>query len=170
MSMGKRGPKSRFVDAVCPNDRCSQFGIKGQGNIVGNGTYPTKSGRIRKFICVACHTVFCERTNTVFYDLRTEKETVLLALGMLLNGMSLRTIAKVLEINLDTMIRWLSRAADQSEEVNKVLLRDLALSEEELDKFWTILEKRLHRGITITEHTLEFETAKEVLSEPPLKD
>src|SRR5512136_3020177 len=126
--MGKRGPKPKFVDVACPNGRCKQFGIKGQGNIVGNGTYPTKSGRIRKYVCTECRSVFCERTNTVFYDLRTEKKTVLLALGMLLNGMSLRTIAKILEINLDTMIRWLSRAADQSEDTNKILMKDLALS------------------------------------------
>ena len=106
--MGKRGPKSKFVDIACPNDRCNRFGIKGQGNIIGNGTYPTKSGRIRKYICTSCRTVFCERTNTVFYDLRTEEDTVLLALKMLLNGMSLRSIARILELSLDTVRRWLA--------------------------------------------------------------
>jgi len=101
--MGKRGPKPKFVDVACPNDRCNQFGIKGEGNIIGNGTYPTKSGRIRKYICTTCGTVFCERTNTVFYDLRTEEDTILLALKLLLNGMSLRSIARILEISLDTV-------------------------------------------------------------------
>ena len=86
--MGKRGPRPKFVDVACPNNKCNQFGIKGQGNIIGNGTYPTRSGRIRKYICISCRTVFCERTNTVFYDLRTGEDTVLLALKMLLNGMS----------------------------------------------------------------------------------
>jgi transposase-like protein len=144
--MGKRGPKPKFVHISCPNDGCDQFEIKGQGNIIGNGTYPTKSGRIRKYICTACRSVFCERTNTVFYDLRTEKGTILLALKMVLKGMSLRLIAEVLEINLETLVRWLSRAADRSEEVNKVLSRDLSLSQMELDELWTIVGKKLHRG------------------------
>jgi transposase-like protein len=144
--MGKRGPKPKFADVACPNDRCKRFGIKSRGNIIGNGTYPTKSGRIRKFICTACRAVFCERTNTVFYDLRTEEEKVLLALKLLLNGKSLRSIAEVLEICLDTVIRWLSRAVDQSEEVNRVLLRELELSLAELDEFWTIVGRKLHRG------------------------
>ncbi|MDD1753716.1 MAG: helix-turn-helix domain-containing protein [Methanotrichaceae archaeon] len=148
--MGKRGPKPKFVHVACPNDRCNRFEIKGQGNIIGNGTYPTKSGRIRKYICTACHAVFCDRTNTVFYDLRTEKETVLLALKLLLDGMSLRSIAEALEISQDTVIRWLSRTADQSEEVNKVLSRNLSLSQVELDGLWTIVEKKLHRGTTAT--------------------
>ena len=143
--MGKRGPKPKFVDVACPNDKCNQFGVKGQGNIIGNGTYPTKSGRIRKYICTSCRTIFCERTNTVFYDLRTEEDTVLLALKMLLNGMSLRSIARILEISLDTVRWWLSRAANQSEEVNEVLLRELDISKVELDELWTIVEKKLHR-------------------------
>jgi transposase-like protein len=151
--MGKRGPKPKFVDVACPNDRCNQFGIRGQRNIVGNGTYPTKSGRIRKYICTFCHIVFCGRTNTVFYDLRTKEDTVLLALKMLLNGMSLRSIARILEISLDTVRRWLSRAADQSEAVNEVLLRELNISKVELDELWTIVGKKVHREVTITKTT-----------------
>jgi transposase-like protein len=144
--MGKRGPKPKFVGVACPNDRCSQFGINGQGNIIGNGSYSTKSGRIRKYICTGCRAVFCERTNTIFYDLRTGEEKVLLALRLLLNGKSLRSIAEVLEIGLDTVIRWLTRAADQSEDVNKVLMREFELSLVELDEFWTIVGRQLHRG------------------------
>ena len=115
--------------------------------------HPTKSGRIRKYICTSCRTIFCERTNTVFYDLRTEEDTVLLALKMLLNGMSLRSIARILEISLDTVRRWLSRAANQSEEVNEVLLRELDISKVELDELWTIVEKKLHRGAITTKMT-----------------
>ena len=44
-----------------------------------------------------------------------KEDTVPLALKLLLNGMSLQSIARVLEISLDTVRRWLSRAAGQSE-------------------------------------------------------
>jgi len=77
-----------------------------------------------------------------------------LALKLLLNGMSLRSIARVLEISLDTVRRWLSRAAGQSEEVNEVLLRDLDISKVELDELWTIVGKKVHREV-ITAKTTE---------------
>lgn len=41
--MGKRGPKQKFTDVVCPNEDCKFHGISGQGNIVGNGTYQPKT-------------------------------------------------------------------------------------------------------------------------------
>ena len=151
--MGKRGPKSKFVDIACPNDSCNQFRIKGQGNIIGNGTYTTKSGKIRKYICTACHVVFCERTNTIFYDLRTDEDKLLSALKLLLAGKSLRSIADGLEIGLDTVIRWLYRAVDQKDNVNGVLLNELELSLAELDEFWTIMGRQLHREITIMSST-----------------
>jgi len=49
--MGKRGPKPKFAHVACPNKECKFHGIPGQGNIVGNGTYQTKNGRVRKYIC-----------------------------------------------------------------------------------------------------------------------
>jgi transposase len=72
---------------------------------------------------------------------------------MLLNGMSLRAIARILEVSLDTVRRWLARAADQSEEVNEVLLRELDISKVELDELWTVVEKKLHREAITTEMT-----------------
>jgi transposase len=72
---------------------------------------------------------------------------------MLLNGMSLRSIARILEISLNTVRRWLSRAAYQSEEVNEVLLRELDISKVELDELWTIVEKKLPREVTTTKTT-----------------
>ena len=78
---------------------------------------------------------------------------MLLALKMLLNGMSLRSIARILEISLNTVRRWLARAAYQSEEVNEVLLRELDISKVELDELWTIVGKKLHREVTTTKTT-----------------
>ena len=84
--MGERGPKPKFVDMACPNESCRDYGKAGNGNIVGNGTYHTKSGTVRKYICRRCSRSFCDRTNTVFFDLRTEDKTVLIALKLVLKG------------------------------------------------------------------------------------
>jgi transposase len=61
---------------------------------------------------------------------------------MILEGMSLRGVAEVLEVKIDTVRRWLSRAAEHSEEVNKVLMRDLVISKVELDELWTFVQKK----------------------------
>ena len=140
--MGKRGPKQKFMDIPCPNEHCKAYGKTGLGNIVANGTYQIKSGRVRKYICHTCSKSFSDRTNTAFYDLRTEEEKVILALKMVLKEMTLRGIADVLGIKLDTVRGWLKRAAQQSEEINKVLMKDLKVSKVELDELWTFVKKK----------------------------
>ena len=146
--MGSRGPKPGFNDVSCPNERCNFFGKPGKGNIVGNGTYKTKSGKVRKYICRSCDGVFCDRTNTAFFDLRTNDEKVLIALKMVIKGMSLRSVAEILGVKLDTVRRWLFLAAQHSEEVNKVLLKDLDVSKIELDELWTFVKKKQFRKWT----------------------
>lgn len=140
--MGLRGPKPKFYNIACTNEECGLYGIAGEANIVGNGTYQTKSGAVRKYICRSCGRVFCDRTNTAFFDLRTKDEIILIALKMVIKGMSLRSIAEILNVKLDTVRGWLARAAEHSEEVNKVLLKDLKISKVELDELWTFVKKK----------------------------
>ncbi|HHD16936.1 MAG: hypothetical protein DRN37_06465 [Thermoplasmata archaeon] len=143
--MGLRGPKSKFNDVTCPNEDCGLFGVTNQGNIVGNGRYQTKSGPVRKYICKSCGKVFCDRTNTAFFDLRTKDEKVLIALKMILKGMSMRNTAEILDVKLDTVRGWLTRAAEYSDEVNKVLLKELNVSKVELDELWAFVKKKQFR-------------------------
>ena len=140
--MGKRGKAPKYDDVFCTNHACSLYGKVKKGNIVSNGTYSTKSGRVRKFICRNCGSIFNERTGTVFFDLRTPEEKVILALKLLLKGMSVRGIAEVLGSKPDTILSWLRRAAQHSVEVDTFLLRDLKVSKVELDELWTFVKKK----------------------------
>ncbi len=142
--MAKRGrkPKYKLLDEACPNLRCSLYGKKGKGNIVSNGTYRTKEGRrVRRFLCKLCGESFCSRAGTIFYDLRTPEEKVILALKLLVKGMTLRGVAEVLEVKLDTVRHWLKVAAGHSEKVNERLLKELKVSQVELDALWTFVKK-----------------------------
>jgi transposase-like protein len=140
--MGKRGKAPKYEDVSCTNHTCGLYGKTKQGNIVSNGTYSTKSGRVRKFICRTCGNVFNDRTGTVFFDLRTAEDKVILALKLLIKGMSVRGIAEVLGSKPDTVLSWLRRAAEHSEEVDAFLLRDLKVSKVELDELWTFVKKK----------------------------
>ena len=147
-TMGARGPKSKFIDEACPNKKCGMYGQVNQGNIAGNGTYQTHNGRVRKFVCRSCGTTFCDRKNTAFFDFKTKDEKVMLALKMIVKGMSMRGVADVLDIKLDTVRKWVNRAADHSEEVNAVLLKEMKVSKVELDELWTFVQKKQFREWT----------------------
>lgn len=134
-----------FSEVACPNEECEQYGRTGQGNIIGNGTYATKSGRVRKYICRTCGRVFCDRSNTMFYDLRTSEDKVVLALKLILKGMSQRSIAEVLEVCPKSVSTWRSRASDQSEAITETRLNDLEVPRVEMDELWTFVGKKESR-------------------------
>ena len=140
--MGKRGKAPEFLDVFCSNPECKLAGRTGQGNIVGNGTYQSRNGRVRKFICRSCGKVFNDRTGTFFSDLRTPEDKVLLALKLLLKGMGIRAIAEVLQTKPNTVLAWLRRAAEHSTEVEKHWLGELKVDKVELDELWTFVKKK----------------------------
>jgi len=140
--MGKRGPKPKFTGIACPNNHCTYYGMVNAGNIVGNGTYQTKSRRVRKYICRECDAVFSDRNNTVFYDIRSEESKVVDACRLLVKGLSIRSAADFLQVKEETVSGWLSRAAEHCQEINDVLMKNLKVSKVELDEFWTFVQKQ----------------------------
>ena len=68
----------------CPNPKCSHHNLMNRGNISSIATYLTQSGKRRIFRCGVCQRSFSETRDTVFFDLRTPEEKVMLALKMLL--------------------------------------------------------------------------------------
>jgi transposase-like protein len=138
----KRGPKPKYLDIACPNPKCKHFGKKGLGNVVSNGTYRTRStGKARLFLCRTCGKAFSSRAGTAFFDLRSPKKKVLMGLRLLAEGLGLRGTSRVLEVKLDTIRRWLATSALHCEQVSEMLLRDLKLSQVQVDELWTFVKK-----------------------------
>lgn len=143
--MGARGPRSKLESVKCPNKICHMHGQMGNGNVVGDDTYRTKSGIVRRFLCRACGRTFSERSNTAFFNLRSEDKEMLKALKMVLRGMSIRGTAEILEVHPDTVRAWLRRAAEHGEEVNDVLLKEMEISKVELDELWISVQENHFR-------------------------
>ena len=137
----KRGRKPRFRTVACPNARCKVFGRLGSGMVVSNGTYFVGSARVRKFICRHCGKVFNSRARTPFRWLHTPQRKVLMALKLLVKGLSLRGTAEVLEVKLDTVRNWLRKAAQHSDAVSRMLIQELRLSQVQVDELWTFVKK-----------------------------
>ncbi len=131
---------------ICPNQACSLYGKKGKGNIILNGTYKRKAGLTSKrFICKECGKSFCSRSNTLFYDLRSPEDKVLIALKLLVKGMPLRGVAEVLKVKLDTVRHWLAVAAQDNENINIILKKEMKVSQFHLDALWSFVESNALR-------------------------
>jgi len=138
----KRGPKPKYFDIACPNPKCRRYAKKGFGNVVSNGTYRTRStGKARLFLCRTCGKAFSSRSGTAFFDLRSPRKKVLMGLRLLAEGLGLRGTSRVLEVKLDTIRRWLATAALHCEQVSDMLVRDLNLSQVQVDELWTFVKK-----------------------------
>lgn len=129
-------------DQSCPNRECSKYGQKNQGNIRSAASYLTQSGKRRIFECKVCHKMFSETRDTVFFDLRTSEEKVMMALKMILVGVELSGISFVLGVKEETVIEWLKRAAEKSKEINKFFLRELPVTEVQLDEMWSFVMRK----------------------------
>ena len=120
---------------------CTHYRRMQQGNVSAIATYLTQSGKRRVFRCCTCATHFAEIHETVFFDLRTSEEKVMMALKMLLVRVDLTGISFVLSVTEETVLAWLTRAAQQAEAINHHLLRDLPVTQGQLDEMWNFIAR-----------------------------
>ena len=126
----------------CPNPDCSHYRLMHRGNISAVSTYMTQSGKRRIFCCSKCERPFSETRDTVFFDLRTPEEKVMMALKMLLVKVALSDISFVLGVTEATVLEWLRRAAQKAHEINTHLLRDLPVTQVQLDEMWNFIRRK----------------------------
>ena len=126
----------------CPNPECTHYRRLQQSNVSAIATYLTHSGKRRIFRCHTCATHFAETRETVFFDLRTSEEKVIMALKMLLVRVNLTGIGFVLGVTEETVLAWLQRAAKQAEAINQHLLRNLPVTQVQLDEMWNFIERK----------------------------
>ncbi len=120
----------------CPNAECADYGKVGAGNI---RIHCSADRRLR---CATCNRRFSARQGTIFYKLRTDEEKVLAGLKMLAERNSARATARVLGTNEDTVLKWLAKAAEHAAEVSDLLVRNLAVSQVQLDEMWSFVGKK----------------------------
>ncbi len=126
----------------CPNPKCSHHSMIGHGNVRAIATYETKSGKRRILECKTCGTAFSETRDTVFFDLRTPEEKVIMALKMMLVRVDLAGICFVLGVTEETALDWLGKAAKKAHEINEFLLRNITVTQVQLDEMWNFIGRK----------------------------
>jgi transposase-like protein len=121
---------------VCPNPECPDYGKVDAGNI---GIHSRADKRL---YCTTCKERFSARQGTIFYNLKTEEDKVLLALKLLVERNSIRATSRILDSTQGAVSGWLKRAAEHVDEVNDHLMRDLRPNQLQLDEFWSFVGKK----------------------------
>jgi hypothetical protein len=121
----------------CPNPECRQYNVINRGNVRALATYQTQSGKRRIFQCQPCERSFAEPRDTGFFDLRTPEEQVRMALKMLLVKVALAGSGFVLGVTAETTWEWWRRAAHQAETIKAHVLRELPVTQGQLEERWS---------------------------------
>ncbi len=143
--------KPKNWNQPCPNTECQSYGLMNKGNISAISTYLTQSGKRRIFKCCDCGTTFSETRDTVFFDLKTHEDKVMMALKMILVKVGLSGISFVLEVKVETVLEWLDRAYKKADEINVTLLKELSVTEVQLDEMWSFVKRKVSKkaGVAI---------------------
>jgi len=139
--MGERGPKQQFTDVSCPNTDCKKYGRIDGGNIIGNGTYETSAGTVRKFICKECGQVFNSRTGTAYEGIRSPQDKFDLVIKCLNEGMGVRATARTAGCSVNTVKKWTSRSGHQAKGVMERMEHGLKPKGIQFDEMSGILKK-----------------------------
>jgi transposase-like protein len=108
-------------------------------------THPISNGSShghRQWRCRACGRSFRATTGTPLAQLKTPVDEIVRALLVVLRRGSLRAAQEITGHKYETIGQWLRRAGHHAEALTTVLVRDLQLTEVEVDEFWSFVRKK----------------------------
>jgi IS1 family transposase len=132
--------RPRTIDTqqqFCPDQDCSYYGWTGRGNLRANGHPGSKPWR--QFQCVACHGYFQETHGTIFHGKRVVPERLVWAVGALAEGLGIRAVARVFEVDPNTVLEWLVEVADHAAAFSQYFLHDVRVTQVQLDELFALL-------------------------------
>ena len=119
----------------CDNATCPDYGKVGAGNI------KVFSHVERRYYCVTCRRTFSADKHAFFETLRCPRATVLEALALLVERNSLRAAARLTRHSPNRVLHWLALAGQHGAVVSDALIRDLSLTQIQIDELWTFVKK-----------------------------
>ena len=121
----------------CPEPTCRYYGWVGRGNIRANG-HPS-GGPWRQLFCVACRGYFLETCGTPLHGKRVPPERLVWAVTALAEGLGIRAVARVFEVDPTMVLQWLVEAADQVAAFSQYFLHDVHVDQVQLDELFALL-------------------------------
>jgi len=121
----------------CPDPACTYGGWLGLGNITSNG-HPS-GGPWRQLHCTGCGGYFQETHGTPLHGKRVVPEKLVWAVGALAEGLGIRAVARVFEVDPNTVLQWLVEVADHAAAFTQYFLHDVRVTQVQLDELFALL-------------------------------
>jgi IS1 family transposase len=121
----------------CPHPDCAYQGWVGLGNLRANG-HPS-GGPWRQLHCTACESYFLETHGTPFHGKRVAPDVLVWAVGALAEGLGIRAVARVFEVDPNTVLAWLVEAAEHAAAFSQYVLHDVRGTQVQLDELFALL-------------------------------
>ena len=123
---------------ACGTPGCDNRGQPGR-NLVGYGSFATKSGRRRRYRCTVCRGTLSTNTGTAYSGLRCTRLEFDHVARLRVEGVSISATARVTDHSRNTVARWLERASTAARRFNDRMLRDFDLIELQADELCTFV-------------------------------
>lgn len=95
---------------------------------IGSPTIKVYSYAERRFYCTTCQRSFSADRGTLFETLRTDRQTILDVMAMLVERNSLRAIGRIKHCKLKTVLHWLDLAGQHTAAVSSYFIRNLRVT------------------------------------------
>src|SRR5262249_38941892 len=132
--------RPRQVDTsshFCPQPHCAYRGWVGLGNLRANG-HPN-GGPWRQLHCTSCRGYFQETHGTPLHGKRVAPDKLVWAVGALAEGLGIRAVARVFEVDPNTVLAWLVEVAEQAAAFSQYFLHDVRVTQVQLDELFALL-------------------------------
>jgi hypothetical protein len=116
---------------------CRYGGWGGLGNLSANG-HPN-GGPWRQLYCTSCGGYFQETHGTPFHGKRVTPEKLGWAVGALAEGLGIRAVARVFEVDPNTVLAWLVEVAEHAAAFSRYFLHNLHVTQVQLDELFALL-------------------------------
>ncbi len=103
--------------------------------------YGTRKGA-QRWRCPRCRRTWNGLLGTPLFHLHTPLSEIVRTFRIVMARGSLRAAEEPTGHNHDTIAIWIKRLGEHAAAVTEVLVRDLALSEVEVDEFWSFVGKK----------------------------
>src|SRR5438477_12760212 len=124
-----------LADRWCDNTTCRDYGKVGAGNL------KPFSHLERRYRCSTCRRTSSVDKHTFFETIRSPRPTVLEALALLSERNSLRAVARLTHHSPNRVLHWLALAGQHGAAASAALVRDLPLTQVQIDELWTFAKK-----------------------------
>jgi transposase-like protein len=125
-------------DQICLNPDCPDYRKRNMGQIIKKG-FNAKGNQM--FKCKTCGVRFPETKGTVFYNRHLKEEQIIMICKLLVEKNGIRAIERIMEIHRDTVSAVVGDLARHAREVTDFLIRDIGLTEVQVDEMWSFVKK-----------------------------